>query len=64
MIIAIGCSSPKNLSDRIVRGTGRYAWISGHGTYQLSLEIVAAAHAGADDIGDLLAGVEVVRCDR
>jgi len=27
---------------QIVRGTGRYAGISGHGTYQLSLEIVAA----------------------
>ena len=27
-------------SYRIVRGTGRYAGISGHGTYRLSLEIV------------------------
>jgi hypothetical protein len=29
-----------------VRGTGRYAGISGHGTYQLSLEIVAARAGG------------------
>jgi len=33
-------------SYRIVRGTGRYARISGHGTYQLSLEIVAARAGG------------------
>ena len=33
-------------SYRIVRGTGRYAMISGHGTYQLSLEIVAARVGG------------------
>ena len=33
-------------SYRIVRGTGRYAGISGHGTYQLSLEIVAARANG------------------
>jgi hypothetical protein len=33
-------------SYRIVRGTGRYAGISGHGTYQLSLEIVAARAGG------------------
>ena len=33
-------------SYRIVRGTGRYAGISGHGTYQLSLEIVAARVGG------------------
>ena len=32
---------------QIVRGTGRYAGISGHGTYQLSLEIVAARVHGA-----------------
>lgn len=31
----------------IVRGTGRYTGISGHGTYQLSLEIVAARAHGA-----------------
>ena len=30
-----------------MRGTGRYAGISGHGTYQLSLEIVAARVHGA-----------------
>jgi hypothetical protein len=33
-------------SYRIVRGTGRYAGVSGHGTYQLSLEIVAARAGG------------------
>ena len=33
-------------SYRIVHGTGRYAGISGHGTYQLSLEIVAARAGG------------------
>ena len=33
-------------SYRIVRGTGRYAGISGHGTYQLSLEIVAVRAGG------------------
>ena len=33
-------------SYRIVRGTGQYAGISGHGTYQLSLEIVAARASG------------------
>jgi hypothetical protein len=32
---------------QIVRGTGRYAGISGHGRYQLSLEIVAARVHGA-----------------
>jgi hypothetical protein len=34
-------------SYRIVRGTGRYAGISGHGSYQLSLEIVAARANGS-----------------
>jgi len=33
-------------SYRIVRGTGRYAGISGHGTYQLNLEIVGARAGG------------------
>jgi hypothetical protein len=33
-------------SYRIVRGTGRYAGISGHGTYQLSLEIIATRTSG------------------
>ena len=33
-------------SYRIARGTGRYSRISGHGTYQLSLEIVAARVGG------------------
>jgi len=33
-------------SYQIVRGTGRYAGINGHGTYQLSLEIVGARTGG------------------
>lgn len=33
-------------SYRVVRGTGRYAGISGHGTYRLGLEIVAARVGG------------------
>jgi hypothetical protein len=39
-----GCLSVINQSGsyHIARGTGRYAGISGHGRYQLSLEIVAA----------------------
>ena len=43
-----GCLSviSQSGSYRIVRGTGRYAGISGHGTYQLSLEIVAARANG------------------
>jgi len=43
-----GCLSviSQSGSYRIVRGTGRYAGISGHGTYQLSLEIVAARVGG------------------
>ena len=44
-----GCLSVVSQSGtyQIVRGTGRYAGISGHGTYQLSLQIVAArAHGG------------------
>ena len=43
-----GCLSviSQSGSYRIVRGTGRYAGISGHGTYQLSLEIVAARGGG------------------
>ena len=43
-----GCLSliSQSGSYRIVRGTGRYAGISGHGTYQLSLEIVAARAGG------------------
>ena len=31
---------------QVTRGTGRYAGIRGHGTYQLSLEIVAARSRG------------------
>lgn len=44
-----GCLSliSQSGSYRIVGGTGRYAGISGHGTYQLSLEIVAARVHGA-----------------
>jgi hypothetical protein len=44
-----GCLSliSQSGSYRIVRGTGRYTGISGHGTYQLSLEIVAARVHGA-----------------
>jgi len=44
-----GCLSviSQSGSYRIVRGTGRYAGISGHGTYQLSLEMVAARARGA-----------------
>jgi hypothetical protein len=44
-----GCLSviSQSGSYRIVRGTGRYAGISGHGTYQLSLEIVAARVNGS-----------------
>jgi len=43
-----GCLSlvSQSGSYRIVRGTGRYAGISGHGTYQLSLEIVGARVSG------------------
>ena len=43
-----GCLSviSQSGSYQIVRGTGRYAGISGHGTYQLSLEIVAARAGG------------------
>jgi len=39
-----GCLSliSQSGSYQIVRGTGRYAGISGHGTYQLSLEMIAA----------------------
>ena len=44
-----GCLSviSQSGSYRIVRGTGRYAGISGHGTYQLSLEMVGARVHGA-----------------
>lgn len=43
-----GCLSLVSQSGgyQIVRGTGRYAGISGHGTYQLSLEIVGARVRG------------------
>ncbi len=43
-----GCLSVVSQSGtyQIVRGTGRYAGISGHGTYQLSVEIVGARVRG------------------
>jgi hypothetical protein len=43
-----GCLSviSQSGSYQVVRGTGRYAGLSGHGTYQLSLEIVAARTSG------------------
>ena len=43
-----GCLSliSQSGSYRIVRGTGRYAGISGHGTYQLSLEFISAQSHG------------------
>jgi hypothetical protein len=43
-----GCLSviSQSGSYQVVRGTGRYAGLSGHGTYQLSLEIVAARASG------------------
>jgi hypothetical protein len=46
--IPAGCLSliSQSGSYRIERGTGRYAGISGHRTYQLSLEIVAARTSG------------------
>ena len=47
---------------RIVRGTGRYAGISGHGTYQLSLEIVATRVGGrCSSAGPPLAQQELLR---
>jgi hypothetical protein len=49
-------------SYRIVRGTGRYAGISGHGTYQLSLEIVAArVHGGCSSAKPPVAQQELLR---
>jgi hypothetical protein len=49
-------------SYQIVRGTGRYAGISGHGTYQLSLEIVAArAHGQCSPDRPPLAQQELLR---
>jgi hypothetical protein len=47
---------------QIVRGTGRYAGISGHGTYQLSLEIVAArVHGQCSPARPPLAQQELLR---
>ena len=45
-----------------MRGTGRYAGISGHGTYQLSLEIVAArTHGGCSSAQPPVAQQELLR---
>ena len=43
---AAACVISQSGSYQVVRGTGRYAGLSGHGTYQLSLEIVAARASG------------------
>jgi hypothetical protein len=49
-------------SYQIVRGTGRYAGISGHGTYQLSLEIVGArVHGGCSSAKPPVAQQELLR---
>jgi hypothetical protein len=59
-----GCLSVVSQSGsyRIVRGTGRYAGISGHGTYQLSLEIVAArVHGGCPSAKPPVAQQELLR---
>ena len=59
-----GCLSliSQSGSYRIVRGTGRYAGISGHGTYQLSLEIVAArVHGGCSSAKPPVAQQELLR---
>jgi hypothetical protein len=59
-----GCLSliSQSGSYRIVRGNGRYAGISGHGTYQLSLEIVAArVHGGCSSAKPPVAQQELLR---
>jgi hypothetical protein len=59
-----GCLSlvSQSGSYQIVRGTGRYAGISGHGTYQLSLEIVAArVHGQCSSARPPLAQQELLR---
>ena len=59
-----GCLSliSQSGSYQIVRGTGRYAGISGHGTYQLSLEIVAArVHGGCSSAKPPVAQQELLR---
>ena len=59
-----GCLSVVSQSGtyQIVRGTGRYAGISGHGTYQLSVEIVAArAHGGCSSAKPPVAQQELLR---
>ena len=49
-------------SYRIARGTGRYAGISGHGTYQLSLEMVGArVHGQCSSARPPLAQQELLR---
>jgi len=59
-----GCLSliSQSGSYQIVRGTGRYAGISGHGTYQLSLEMVAArVHGGCSSAKPPVAQQELLR---
>jgi hypothetical protein len=59
-----GCLSliSQNGSYQIVRGTGRYAGISGHGTYQLSLEMIAArVHGGCSSAQPPVAQQELLR---
>ncbi len=59
-----GCLSviSQSGSYQIVRGTGRYAGISGHGSYQLSLEIVAVrVHGGCSPATPPLAQQELLR---
>ncbi len=58
-----GCLSLISQSGtyQIVRGTGQYAGISGHGTYQLSLEIVAARVHGDCSSAEPVAQQELLR---
>jgi hypothetical protein len=59
-----GCLSviSQSGSYQIVRGTGRYAGISGHGSYQLSVEIVAArVHGGCSPAKPPVAQQELLR---
>ena len=48
-------------SYQITHGTGRYAGISGHGTYQLSLEMIGARVHGQCSPGRPLAQQELLR---
>jgi hypothetical protein len=59
-----GCLSliSQSGSYQIVRGTGRFAGIGGHGTYQLSLEIVGArVHGQCSSARPPLAQQELLR---